>query len=121
MKKSKDSAVQAFLNEKKESNELHFKILQQLRKIVFTQKPMVEERMMYGGIMFSLEDDLGGDVDFGGIFSSKKHVSFEFSQGCDLKDSDSHLEGTGKFRRHLKIKALSDVTDKNVSFYVDQV
>ncbi|MGL1902122.1 MAG: DUF1801 domain-containing protein [Fibrobacterales bacterium] len=121
MKKSKDPQVQAFLDDKKSSQELHFSILHALRKIVFDALPNVDERMMYGGIMFSVEDDLGNDEDFGGIFSSKKHVSFEFSQGYTLNDPKNILEGSGKYRRHLKIKALKDITDKDAAFYVKQI
>ncbi|MGL1935037.1 MAG: DUF1801 domain-containing protein [Fibrobacterales bacterium] len=121
MKRSKDTQVQVFLDDKKGSNELHYKILQKLRTIVLDALPNVDERMMYGGIMFSLEDDLGNDEDFGGIFSSKKHVSFEFSQGYTLDDPKKKLEGTGKYRRHLKVKELSDITDKDVLFFVEQI
>ena len=80
------------------------------------QYPKVNERMMYGGIMFSMEDE-----DFGGIFAYKKHISFEFGEGYKFKDPDKLLEGGGKFRRHLKIKTLKDVSNKNVKFFVAQV
>jgi hypothetical protein len=86
MKKSKDENVQKFL----------------------------DESMMYGGIMFSL------DEDFGGIFVRKNHISFEFGNGYTMKDPDKLLEGTGKFRRHLKIIAFSDIEDKKVEFFVRQ-
>ncbi len=37
---------------------------------------------MYGGIMFSLDDD------FGGIFVRKNHISFEFGNGFAMDDPD---------------------------------
>ncbi len=89
--------------------------MQELRKSVFEIHPTVTERIMYGGIMFTLEKD------FGGIFMSKKHISFEFTEGYLFKNPESHLEGTGKFRRHLKIKSLQDIKDKTVKFYLTQV
>lgn len=61
------------------------------------------------------------EKDFGGLFVSKNHVSFEFGDGSKMKDPDNFLEGTGKFRRHLKLKSSNDVKDKDVSFFVAQV
>ena len=65
MKKSKDERVQNFLEDILSVDEEKYKILQGLRKIVFRYYPKVKERIMYGGIMFSLEEK-----DFGGIFAS---------------------------------------------------
>ena len=114
MKKSKDERVNTFLEETNILNGEQFNILQKLRGIVFKIYPKTKERMMYGGIMFSLEDD------FGGIFVRKNHVSFEFGTGFKMKDSNKLLEGTGKFRRHLKIKSFSDIEDKTVDYFVKQ-
>ncbi len=113
MKKSKDEKVQKFL-EVIMFNDEQFNILQKLRDIVFKNHPKTSERMMYGGVMFSLEDD------FGGVFVRKSHISFEFVNGFTMHDPDKLLEGTGKFRRHLKIKSLSDIKNKKVTFFVKQ-
>ncbi|MDY6930503.1 MAG: DUF1801 domain-containing protein [Halobacteriota archaeon] len=115
MRESKNEQVQRFLKEILVFNEEQFEIIQKLRAIIFVVHPKTDERMMYGGIMFSLEDD------FGGIFAYKKHISFEFSNGYTMYDPDELLEGTGKFRRHLKIRSLSDIDDKKVDFFVKQV
>ena len=114
MKKSKDERVLKFLEEIMLFNDEQFNILQKLRKIVFNIYPKTDERMMYGGIMFSLKED------FGGVFVRKNHISFEFGKGFTMNDPDKLLEGTGKFRRHFKIKSLSDVRDKNVEYFVRQ-
>lgn len=114
MKKSKDDKVQKFLEEIMMFNDEQFNILQKLREIVFKIHPKTNERMMYGGIMFTLEED------FGGIFVRKNHISFEFGNGFTMKDPDKLLEGTGQFRRHLKIKSLLDVKNKKVEFFVKQ-
>lgn len=114
MKISKDERVNTFLEETNMLNCEQFNILQKLRGMVFKIYPKIDERMIYGGIMFSLEDD------FGGIFVRKNHISFEFGNGFKMKDPKNLLEGTGKFRRHLKIKALSDIQDKNVDYFVKQ-
>lgn len=112
--KSKDEKVNKFLEEIMMFDSEKFKILQELREIVFYNYPDTKERMMYGGIMFSITDD------FGGIFARKNHISFEFGFGVNMKDPDSLLEGTGQFRRHLKIKSYSDIDDKRVDFFVKQ-
>ena len=111
---SKNEQVRSFLEEIMIFNDKQYKILQKLREIVFEVYPKTNERIMYGGIMFSLDDD------FGGIFVRKIHISFEFGNGFAMDDPDKLLEGAGKFRRHLKIKSLSDIDDKRVPFFVKQ-
>jgi len=115
MKRSKDNEVQNFLVELKRFDSEKYKIVQLARDIVLAEFPKVSERIIYGGIMFTL------DKDFGGLFVSKKHVSFEFTDGYTFRDPKKLLEGTGKFRRHLKLKSNDDVEGKEVSFFVKQV
>ena len=114
MKESNSEGVQIFLEEFMMVDSEKFEILQNLRKIIFANYPKANERIMYGGIMFSLEDD------FGGLFVRKNHVSFEFSSGAYMNDPHKILEGTGKLRRHLKIRSLTDLEDKEVEFFVKQ-
>jgi len=114
MKGSNNEQVQKFLEEMMLFDDEKFNILQELRKIVFKIYTDTNERMMYGGIMFSIVDD------FGGIFVRKNHISFEFGNGFKMKDPNKILEGTGKFRRHLKITSPSDIIDKNIEFFVKQ-
>jgi hypothetical protein len=73
MGKSMNEQVQNFLDDIIVIDPEKFDIIQKLRAIVFLTDPGVTERIMYGGILLSLEND------FGGIFTYKKHVSFEFS------------------------------------------
>ncbi|PIE45571.1 MAG: hypothetical protein CSA45_02430 [Gammaproteobacteria bacterium] len=91
-----------------------YALIQSLRDVVFKLCPKVSERIIYGGIMFSLGDD------FGGVFAYKHHISFEFGQGCQFNDPDHLLEGKGKYRRHLKLTSLADVETKRVRGYVQQ-
>ena len=114
MKKSKNEQVQNFLEEIRANDDDKFDILQALRKIVFSHYKKTDERMMYGGIMFSLEDD------WGGIFVRKKHVSFEFVNGFAMSDPNQVLEGVGQYRRHLKIRNLADIENKDVTVFVNQ-
>ena len=111
-----DSKVQSFLDELESMNSGKFEIVESVRREMKNIHPTVSERIMYGGIMFSLN---GHDV--GGVFVSKKHVSVEFTSGYTMNDPDGVLEGTGKFRRHIKIVEPGDISKKTVPFYLRQL
>ena len=96
-------------------SEEKYEIIMELRKKVAKINPNVKERMMYGGIMFYLEDDLGG------VFAYTNHISFEFGLGYRFKDPDHLLKGKGKFRRHLKIESINDQAFAKVDFYITQM
>lgn len=70
---------------------------------------------MCGGILFSLDSE-----DFSGLFVRQKHISFEFSKGFLMKYFNKFLEGSGKFRRHLKIRTKEDIKNKKIEFFVKQ-
>ena len=112
---SKDQKVQQFLDDIMIWDDKKFDIIQELRKIVFKKFPEVKERMMYGWIMFSL------DTDFGGIFSYKNHITFEFSNGYLMNDPKNILQWTWKFRRNIKIKIFEEIKEKEIEFFVGQV
>jgi hypothetical protein len=112
MGKSSNEQVQNFLDDIIVIDPEKSDIIEKLREIVFLTDPGITERIMYGGILLSLEND------FGGIFAYKKHVSFEFSLGVHMDDPDNVLEGGGKFRRHLKIYCMADIEAKNVASFV---
>ena len=113
MEKSENEQVQRHLEEIMMFNDEQFNILQKLREIVFKAYPKTNERIMYGGIMFSLNDD------FGGVFVRKNHVSFEFGNGFAMADPDKLLEGSGKFRRHLKIRSYQIFMIKRCLFLLN--
>jgi len=114
MQKSRNLEVQKMLDDLKAFDHKKYLIMERLRQMVFVQYPKTDERLMYGGIMFSLQED------FGGIFVSKNHVSFEFGSGYKMLDPNGMLEGVGKLRRHLKIKYISDINTKNLAFFIAQ-
>lgn len=115
MPKSRNKKVQDFLDEILIiDNEKHI-ILNAMREIIFDNYQTTNERMMYGGIMFSIDND-----DFGGLFVRKNHISFEFIKGFLMKDPNKFLEGNGKYRRHLKIKSIDDIQNKNVEYFLKQ-
>jgi len=89
--------------------------MQALRELLFAHYPAAQERLMYGGIMFSFKGQ-----DFGGIFPRKAHVSFEFGRGRAMQDPQHFLEGQGAERRHLKIKTVADIALKEVKGFLLQ-
>lgn len=114
MIKSNDPRVQQFLEDAQVTDPDKYAILQAARAAVFADAPDTAERFIYGGIMFSLKED------FGGVFVSKSHVSFEFGQGYLFNDPDKLLEGGGKFRRHIKLRDVTDIKAKTVGYFVAQ-
>lgn len=112
--KSKNKEVQVFIDKLGKTDPVKHQIIEVSRKLVFENFPNATERMMYGGILFSLEED------FGGVFAYKNHVSFEFSIGFKFNDPEKLLEGNGKYRRHVKIKYLDEVKTKKLDFFVKQ-
>lgn len=115
MKKSNDTETQKFIDSIAVLDPAKYQILEKLREIVFEHYPEVMERMMYGGIMYSLNEDVGG------IFVYKQHISFEFGNGYKFDDPEKILEGKGKYRRHVKLGSLDDVEMKRVGFFVGQI
>ncbi len=110
----KNNQIDKFLEEIKGQDFGKYEVLTRLRDIVLEVYPSVSETFKYGGIMFSLKDD------FGGLFVSKNHVSFEFTYGYKLA-SELKLEGNGKYRRHLKINTLNDTVVENVRVLLRQI
>jgi hypothetical protein len=87
-------------------------IVRSLRKTVLKIAPKSEEKVMYGGIVFI------SDRMFCGIFLRKKYVTIEFDRGYEMNNTQQHLEGTGKYRRHLKIYKKEDIEIKKAKDYI---
>ena len=115
MKKSKDKKVQYFLDRIMIIDKEKYCTQNAIRENILKIYLKTDERMMYGGIMFSLDT-----YDYGGLFVRKNHISFEFSKGFMMKDPYKILEGSGKFRRHLKIRSREDIKNKDVTFFIKQ-
>lgn len=91
------------------------KIVRILRKTVLSNAPNSEEKVMYGGIIFTIPGRM-----FCGLFLRKKYVSVEFDLGYLLKDTEKHLEGSGQYRRHLKIFDKTDIKFKKTESFILQ-
>ena len=115
MIRSGNDEVQNFSDHIKDTDPDKYIMLTKLREIVFGNYPNIKERMMYGGIMFSLKDDIGG------IFVYKNHISFEFGMGYKFNDPDNILEGKGEYRRHLKLRTFDDIETKKAELFIKQI
>lgn len=83
-----------------------------VRELVRQQCTPFAEEVKYGGILFA------SGVPFCGVFAYKEHVSVEFGHGAAITDPFGHLEGSGKFRRHLKLSTLADIDTKQLAQYL---
>ncbi|MFC7421766.1 DUF1801 domain-containing protein [Iodobacter arcticus] len=91
--------------------ELHT-VVQSIRALIYSLIPHASERVMYGGLIFA------DATPFCGVFVYTRHISLEFSRGCDLQDPHQVLEGKGKVRRHIKIQEATDIEAKYLSTYL---
>lgn len=89
-----------------------YEIVEAVRALVKKNFKAVGEEVKYGGILFS------SGVQFCGVFAYKEHVSVEFGKGASIKDALGHLEGSGKGRRHLKLRSLDDIKSKTLAEYL---
>ena len=105
-------SVDALLDDIRYINEAHYQLVQEVRALVRDLVNTVSEEVKYGGILFS------SDVLFAGVFAYKEHVTVEFGQGAKIQDTFGFLEGSGKFRRHIKLKVTSDIEDRRLADYV---
>jgi hypothetical protein len=99
-----DARVAALLDDIGLTHPPMYELAQAIRKAVLGLSPQVTESVKYGGIMFA------APIAFCGVFVYGEHVSIEFGKGCDLDDAAGRLEGAGKFRRHIKVRAGADLT-----------
>ncbi len=112
---STDERVNNFLNDFAETFPASYEIVQTVRALIVEIFPTASEEIKYGGIVYLEEEFL-----FTGIFVRKNHISLEFVNGVELEDPQKLLEGTGKLRRHLKLKTLDDIENKNVDGFLKQ-
>ena len=91
-----------------------------LAELIGEIAPEIRLVAKYGGHVMCPDPE--SDKHFiGGIFTYKDHVSLEFSNGAALEDLGGHLEGSGKKRRHLKLKCVGDIAAKNAGAYLRQI
>ena len=110
-----EAKIKQFLDDAKHMSQDRYDIVCAIRQVFCDSGKGFEQGFKYGGITF----DLFGDL-IAGIYSYKQHVSVEFSQGKNLTDLHNVLEGSGRFRRHIKIHKVSDIKAKCLCDYIKQ-
>ena len=110
-----NSKISDFISDTLFVDEKKGEIVISLRELILKTFPRTEEEIKYGGLVFIIEKRL-----FCGIFLRKNHISVEFDYGAEMSDPDRFLEGSGKYRRHLKINKLDDIKNKKVEYYLRQ-
>jgi hypothetical protein len=95
------------------------KIIDNLEEMVVELAPDVNLRPMYGGTVIELETD-NPKSRIGGFYAYADYVSLEFANGVQFEDLDDVLEGTGKFRRHVKLRCVDDIETKTCKRFLDQ-
>jgi len=105
-------SVQSRLEDIRLHSETNHRIVEAVRALVNKTFESVSEEVKYGGILLS------SGVPFGGIFAYSEHVSVEFGSGAKIDDQFGHLEGTGKGRRHVKLRSVADVESKRLAEYL---
>jgi hypothetical protein len=104
--------VQDLLHDIRLLGEDQFQIVAAVRQMMKQSVKNLTEEVKYGGIMFS------AGTPFGGVFAYKDHVSVEFGHGAKVHDTFGFLEGNGKGRRHIKLKAIDDLAVKKLEEYI---
>ncbi|MCP9860588.1 MULTISPECIES: DUF1801 domain-containing protein [unclassified Cyanobium] len=105
--------VEALLDDVRLLSEEAYVLVQAVRSLTHETLGSISEEVKYGGILF-----MSAGLWFGGVFAYQQHVSVEFSKGALIVDPFGQLEGTGKGRRHVKLRCLDDVSSKHLAVYL---
>lgn len=105
-------SVHTLLEDIRLVSETNYEIVEAVRVLITKAFKGATEEVKYGGILFT------SGVQFGGVFAYKEHVSVEFGSGANINDPFGHLEGSGKGRRHLKLKSVEDIKNKKLAEYL---
>ncbi len=106
-------SVSALLESIHLASEEFYGLVQAVRLCVQQSCRAISEEVKYGGILFSSEG-----LPFGGVYVYRQHVSVELSCGASITDSYGHLEGSGKGRRHIKLRSIDDINGKHLAAYL---
>lgn len=105
-------SIQAILDDFRYLNPHNADIIDAVISLVHKTIPDTTEEVKYGGILFT------SGVVFSGVFSYRGHVTVEFAHGARITDTAGFLEGSGKFRRHIKLHSLEHIKEKQLSQYL---
>jgi hypothetical protein len=105
-------SVQSLLDDIRFISETNLQIVEATRALIKQTFGSVSEEVKYGGILFA------SGIQFCGVFAYKEHVSVEFGSGAKIVDDIGFLEGSGKGRRHLKLKSVLEIKSKRLAEYL---
>lgn len=94
-------------------------IIGSLTEMIIELAPDANLRPMYGGKVIELEIDTPKSR-IGGFYAYADYVALEFANGVQFEDPDGVLEGTGKFRRHVKLLCIDDIEAKACQCFLEQ-
>lgn len=112
---SKQNTVEALLHDFAMVNPELTDIITHLRNVILSCAPDLREDVKYGGIVFFKQNQL-----LSGLFLRKAFVTMEFGFGNEFIDEKNILEGSGKFRRNLKFRKISDIESKQALYFIEQ-
>jgi len=112
---STNSRVNDFLEDIHSVSSERWELILTIRKQFFHACGELCEDIKYGGLVFFKAGEL-----IGGLYTYKKYLSIEFSEGAEFVDERRFLEGNGKKRRHLKIHTPEDLSHKRSESFIQQ-
>jgi hypothetical protein len=82
-------------------------IIRALRKFVKGVAPALDEAVKWGNGCW-----VGPNGPVAYVYSDTGYVQFGFFRGASLTDSRGLLEGKGRYVRHIKVRAPSDIDER---------
>ena len=82
-------------------------IIRGLRRLVKRVEPGLSESVKWGNGCW-----IGSKGPVAYVYSTPDYVQFGFFRGSSLKDPKGLLEGKGKYVRHTKVRATSEIDKK---------
>jgi len=89
-------------------------VVQMLQRLMRENAPDAREFMSYGIPNYK------GNRGLAVISPTKNDITFAFSRGADFEDEHGLLRGVGRVSKHIKLKAVDDVPEEVLVFYINQ-
>lgn len=102
----------AYLKDQSAKNQT---IIRALRKFVKDTEPGLTEAVKWGNGCW-----VGAKGPVAYVYSDDGFVQFGFFHGAALKDPQGLLEGNGKYVRHTKVRATSEIDKKALAALLKQ-
>ena len=112
MKMKRYADFDAYLAGQRSKNQT---IIRALRKFVKREAPSLQESVKWGNGCW-----VKGDEPVAYVYSAATYVQLGFFRGSALKDPKKLLEGEGKFVRHIKVRAASDIDERSYAALLKQ-